>query len=139
MTKKCMTKQFLLRALVLGVVVGALRLVLEVTRSPLPPESAFVELLLLGIIFLHKWTVPIDWLTASVPSPLKRFFRSFGVYFLPAAILGGVLIAQLFRQYLPHIVTIPEPVPELVMMVGLYGIAQGLLGPEIFQLRQPKQ
>jgi hypothetical protein len=139
MTEEWMTKQFLLRALVLGLVVGALRLVFEATRVPVPPESTFVELLLLGIIVLHKWSVPIEWLTGSVHSPLKCFFRSFGVYFLPAAVLGSVLIAYLFHHYLPLIVIIPEPIPELVMMVSLYGIAQGLLGPEILQLRRPKQ
>ena len=134
-----MTKKFLLRILVLALAICALRLAFEASPVPPPPESDFVGLFFLGVIVLHKWSVPIEWLNGNVHSPLKRFFRSFAVYFLPAALLGGIVVAQLFRWYLPPIVAIPKPVPELVMMVGLYAIAQGLLSSELLQLRRPKQ
>jgi hypothetical protein len=139
MAEKSSTKQFFLRSLVLALVVGAARLIFAAAGIPPPPESTFVELFLLGVIMLHKRTVPVEWLNGSVRSPLKRFFRSFGVYYLPAAVLSGVLVAQIFHVYAPRIVTIPEPFPELVAIVALYAIARGLLGPEILQLRRPKQ
>lgn len=127
---------FLRRLVALFLVIGALKAVLAATSIISPPWTFFVELVLFGLIVLHKWSVPIEWISGSTGSPLNRFLRSAVVYFVPASILWGLLSAVFFQAYLPQVKT---PFPQVVMLAGIYVMAQMLLRTEIQQLQRPRQ
>lgn len=138
-SKPLITMTFLRRLLALLLVIGVLKGVLAVSGIVSPPWIFLVDLFLLGAVVLHKWSVPIQWLYGSGHSPLNRFLRSAVVYFVPAGILWGLLSAEFFQHYLPQAAHVPAPIPELVMLGGIYAVAQTLLGTEILRLRRPKQ
>lgn len=127
---------FLKRLLALALSIGILICLLKVSGFSSISSACFIELFFLGVIVLHKRSVPTTWLQRHRQSPFNAFMKSFVVYFVPALLLWALLEVQLLSRYLHqrHIVMSPFLV-VLVFSAGALVLARWLLKAELARTR----
>ena len=86
-------------------------------------------LAILAGLVIHKRTM---YRPRSGRTAIRAFFVSFGLYFLPAAIVWAWLVYSV-----THHIVFSDPWPSLVALVGLYLLADLLLRNEVSALRRP--